>query len=803
MLRNYLRIAYRSLVKNKAFSFINILGLAVGMAAFQLIIHYVRFERSYEDFNPIADHVYRITLDRYNGAEYVVTDCETHAPIGPMLKEKMPEVRAFVRMFHNDGLQDIKVGTQKFLEENIYFADPSAFEIFSIDVLHGDPASALTNPMQAVLTASMAKKYFGRTDIIGEAIEIDKTVYHITSVIADMPVNTHLKFSILLSHATLGKKYEWYQEDDSWSGNNEYTYLLIEPETNLLNFNKNLALLSATLKDKIKDSRYVAEPIKSIHLHSHKTYEPEVNGNAKVVYFLAIIAAFIIMIAWVNYINLSTARSVERAREVGIRKVVGSLKSQLIFQFLSESIIVNLFAGGLAFLMFLTLFPAFRNLTGQPLPLNFISDPIFWYLFLGLFTIGSLLSGIYPAFVLSSFQPVAVLKGKFQSSTHGQLLRKGLVMFQFSTTVVLLICMLTVYLQIDHLRTFDLGMNIDQTLVIRAPNLDESDSILNSPFQSLKTELLRKPEVKMVARSNSIPGLSLHELSSTGTVRLGQDEKNRYTYYYFGIDADFISLMGMRLVGGRNFQNGIPNHDQIIINEEAMNKLGFSNVEEAVGTKLTFRTRWPGEPATIIGVVKNFYQRSPKEEHIPMIFPYATGTDYFSLRLISTNINETIASVKAVYEEVLPNNPFSYFFLDEKFNQQYQADAQFGKVVATFSVLAVFIACLGLFGLSSYTIVQRTKEIGIRKVLGASVGQIVHLLSQDFTKVIIIAALVAMPVAYFALEEWLSNYEVRIELSTSVFILPVFLILLLAFFTVSFQTLRTALTNPTKSLKQE
>jgi putative ABC transport system permease protein len=803
MLKNYLSIAYRSLLKKGAFSFINIFGLAVGIAAFLFIVHYVRFERSYEDFNANADNVYRITLDLYNGSEYVVTDCETHAPMGPLLKERMPEVKDFVRMFHNDGLQDIKVGTQKFLDEGIYFADPSAFQIFSLKILHGDPMSALIDPMQAVLTSYVAKKYFGRTDVVGEVIEIDKTIYHITSVIADLPANTHLKFSILLSHATLAKKYEWYNEVDSWGGNNEYTYLLIEPGTNLINFNKKLSTISASLKDKIGESRYVAEPIKNIHLFSHKTYEPEVNGNAKVVFFLMIIAAFIIVIAWVNYVNLSTARAVERAREVGIRKVMGSVKSQLILQFLSESVIVNLLAGFFAFVLFQTMLPLFRNVTGQPLPLNFISDPIFWYLFIGLLGIGSLLSGLYPAFVLSSFQPAVVLKGKFRSSTHGQVLRRGLVIFQFAATVVLLICMLTVYLQINYLRTMDLGMNIDQTLIVRSPRLEGPDSIFNSTFQSLKTELLRNQDVKVVARSNSVPGLSLHELSSTGTVRLGQDGKNRYTYYYFGIDADFISSMSMKLVSGRNFENGTPNHDQVIVNEEAVDKLGFSSVEEAIGAKLTFQTRWPGQPATIIGVMKNFYQRSPKEKHIPMIFPYATKTDYFSIRLNSTNIHETIASIKAAYGEVLPNMLFSYFFLDEKYNQQYRGDAQFGKVIATFSGLALFIACLGLFGLSSYTIVQRTKEIGIRKVLGASVAQIVRLLSQDFAKVIMIAALVAMPVAYFALEEWLSNYEVRIGLTAWVFILPILLIFLLAFLTVGFQTLRTALTNPTNSLKQE
>jgi putative ABC transport system permease protein len=803
MLTNFLRIAYRSLLKNKTSSFINIFGLAVGMAAFLFIIHYVRFEHSYENYNPNADHMYRITVDFYKGAEFVVTDCETHAPMGPMLNEKMPEVIDFVRMFHNDGLLEIKSGNHQFLEEGIYFADPSAFHLFSLNVLHGDPKSALTKPMQAVLTAGIARKYFGRTDVVGQAIEIDKTLYHITSIIDDIPSNTHLKFSILLSHATLEKKYSWYKEADNWNGNNEYTYLLMAPGTDLKSFNDKLANLSSSLKDKIGETKYVAQPMKDIHLRSQKTYEPEVNGNAKVVYFLMIIAAFIIGIAWINYINLSTARAIERAREVGIRKVMGSVKTQLMFQFLSESIMVNLVAGFIAFAFFYSLLPIFRILAGQPLPVNYMSDPIFWGIFLGLIVIGSLLSGLYPALVLSSFEPVAVLKGKFRSSAHGQVLRETLVIVQFGTTIVLLTAMLAVYLQISFLRNTDLGMNIDQTLVLRAPDLDKPDSVFNSAFQSLKTELLRQPEVKLVSRSSSLPGLSLHELSSTGTVRVGQDRKNNYTYYYFGIDADFIAAMDMKLIAGRNFENGVANDDQVIINEEAVSKLGFSTNEEAIGGKIAFQTRWPGEPSTVIGVIRNFYQRSPKEKHIPMIFKYETQADYFSIRLNSPDIHQTVTSVREVYQNVFPNAMFNYFFLDETYDRQYQADAQFGQVIGSFSALAIFIACLGLFGLSSYVIVQRTKEIGIRKVLGASVMEIVRLLSQDFAKVILIAALVAMPIAYFALQEWLSNYEVRIPLSLWMFILPITVILLLAFVTVGVQTVRTAMANPVNSLKQE
>jgi putative ABC transport system permease protein len=803
MLKNYLSIAYRNLLKNSAFSFVNIVGLAIGMAAFLFIIQYVRFERSFENFHANADNIYRITLDLYNGNEYVVTDCEMYAPIGPMLKEKMAEVRDYVRMFHNDGLQDIEVGTQKFLEEGIYFADASAFKVFSMEVLQGDKSTALSEPYTTVLTESLAKKYFGHTDVVGESIKIDKQLYQITAIIADLPPNTHLKFHTLLSHTTLSKMYDWYKED-SWQGNNEYTYLLMVPGTDLEAFNKKLVALAISLKDKIGDERFGAEPIKDIHLLSTKSFEPEPPGSAKVVYFLLIIAVFIIVIAWVNYVNVSTARAIERAREVGIRKVMGSLRLQLVFQFLSESVIINLIAAVLAFVFFQTGLPFFRDLTGLPFQLDFIRDVRFWYLFAGLIFVGSALSGIYPAIVLSSFQPSAVLKGKFRSSSHGKHLRKGLVIFQFAATVVLMVCMSAVYLQINYLRSYDLGMNVDETLVIRAPR-DEVDSLLLDKQRSLKTELLRNPVVQHIAFSESVPGQSLHELSTTSNVKKVGEEKSAgsYNYYYISIDADYISALNMKLVAGRNFEDGTPNTDQVIINEEAVIRLGFSSPEDAIGSQITFRTRWRGEPATIIGVLRNYHHRSPKEQHIPMLFRYQESGSYFSVKLKTGNMPETVAAVKKVWNEVFPNTLFHYFFLNEIYDQQYQADARFGKVIASFSALAVFIACLGLFGLSAFTIVQRTKEIGIRKVLGASVLEIVRLLSKDFAKVIMIASLLALPLAYFAVEQWLASYAIRINLNVWLFAFPVIIILIIAMGTVSFQTLKTALENPTDSLKQE
>ncbi|MEJ0057720.1 MAG: ABC transporter permease [Bacteroidota bacterium] len=520
MLKNYLRIAYRSLMKMKVFSFINIFGLGIGMAAFLFIIHYVRFEKSYEDYNVNADNVYRVTLDIYNGAEYVMTDCETQAPLGPMLKERMPEVVDFVRMYGKDGLEEIRIDDQKFLEGNIYFADPSAIEIFSLDVLKGN-RTALNAPYSAVITSSIAKKFFGDKDPVGQSIQIRKDLYKVTALISDSPAGTHLKTSILLSHSTLTKENKWYSEQN-WSNNNEFTYLLMVPGSDLAVFNDKLAKLSSELKDKIDHSRFTAEPIKDIHLYSNKSFEPEVNGSIKIVYFMLIIAVFIIVIAWVNYVNLSTARAMDRAREVGIRKVMGSLKTQLIFQFLSESVIVNVLAALLALFLFKAFLPVFRLLVGLSLPFSFSQDPIFWYLFGGLIFLGSVLSGVYPAFMLSSFQPAAVLKGKFQSSSHGQNLRKGLVVFQFGATVILIICLGVVYQQIGFLRSFDLGMNIDQTLVVRSPRISGVDSVYKSSFQNLKTELLRNPAIEGIGQSDAFPGSNIHELSTTRISRLGK-----------------------------------------------------------------------------------------------------------------------------------------------------------------------------------------------------------------------------------------------------------------------------------------
>ena len=417
--------------------------------------------------------------------------------------------------------------------------------------------------------------------------------------------------------------------------------------------------------------------------------------------------------------------------------------------------------------------------------------------------VGSLLSGLYPAFVLASFNPAVVLKGKLHSSSHGQLLRKGLVIFQFSATVVLIVAMCTVYLQVKFLRGQNLGMDIEQTIVLTGKQLDRRDSIFQRTIEALKNELTKDPSIKTVARSEAVPGL-LQELSTTSFKRLGEPENNKgYLYYFFRVDAEYVKALNMTFIAGRNFIAGALNEDQVIINEEAVRMLGFSSADEAVGSKITFNTRGDAVGSTIIGVLKNFYYRSPKEEHLPMLFYYGEPADYFTLRVKTDDMKATVSSVASAWRKIYPDAVFEYYFLDEKYDQQYRADTQFGKVMAAFSGLIIFIACLGLFGLSSYTITQRAKEIGIRKVLGASVSEIVHLLSLNFAKTVLIAALIALPVAYFLMEQWLSNYFVRISLNAWIFVFAVAVILLLATVTVSFQTIKSAVANPVDSLKQE
>lgn len=803
MLNNYTRTAWRSLAKNKIFTLINILGLSAGIAAFLFINVYVGYERSYEGYNPNADNMLRVTLDIYKGSEYLFTDCETHMLCGQICKDEFPEVVDYVRMFNLDGLRHIQVAEKKFIEPGIYFADRSVFNLFAINIVQGDPQKNWNEPLQLVLSETNAKKFFGRNDIVGEQLLIEGKLCTVAGVMKDVPANTHLKFGMLMTHESVKLFKGYYTEENAWNGNNEYTYLLMQPGTDLAKFNQKLATLSeGKLKSKLKDGKYQAETIKSIHLYSNKSFEPEPNGNAKIVSFLSIISIIVIVIAWVNYMNLATARAIERAREVGIRKVMGSLRVQLIIQFLIESLAVNVASGFIGLAFFQLAVPLFKGLTGLPDITSVTNDGIFWVQLASIALVGTFLSGLYPAFVLSSFKPVAVLKGKFQSSSHGQLLRKGLVISQFATTMILITGVTAVYLQVKHMRTLDIGAKLDQTISIMMPRLEISDSVYNSMLGPLKSQVMQNPAVKSVTMADAVPGISTTELNSTSFSLLGKEQEGEYEYFWYEVDADFVKTMGMTMAAGRDFEKD-PEFGNVLINEETSNRLGFLKPEDAIGAKLSFYDWRTKQPAVVVGVVKNFYQLSPKEDHVPMMFVYNTQVQYLAAHLETEDMANTLAGLKATWSKVFPGEPFTYFFVDDHFEQQFRSDIQFGQVMGTFTLLAVIIACLGLFGLSSYTILQRRKEIGIRKVLGANVTKVVRLLSGSYVKVVLMSSLLALPIAWFAVDNWLAAYTTRIELNVWMFVIPALSILLLALVTVSFQTIRSALVNPAISLKDE
>jgi len=802
MLRNYIKISLRNLKKHSVFSLINILGLAVGVACTILISYYVRHERSYENFHHNSENIFRLSVDLYNGSEYVTTDVETYQLLGPEFKDKMPEVIDFVRIANWEE-EAIMANNQTHYETGIYLADPSIFKIFTYPILEGDPYSSFDQPYKGVISKRLAIKYFGHVEVVGEIFKFgsSKEPVEIVGVLDDIPQNTHLKFNILISHASLIKNYwaPWYTQYP-WGGNNEYTYLLMQEGVNLKAFNQKLRRYSLE-NEHINEEIIQAESINDIHLYSNKEFEPEVNGSAQTVDFLAIVAVFILIIAWVNYINLSTSRAINRAKEVGVRKVVGSFRKNLILQFLIEAFLVNLLACIIALTVVQISLPAFSQLTGQQLNSNILLDLFTWKIFLGILCIGTLLSGFYPAFILSSFKPAQVLKGKFANTSSGQLLRKGLVIFQFLSTVVLIAVSLAVYHQLDFMQKKDLGIGVDNTLVLRQSNLANGDSLYLTKTKAFVNDLRTDSRISSVAQSESMPAASLHDLSTnSGYKRVAaNDQTGAYNYYIYDFNEEFIPTMKMGLIAGRNF-NTQESDDRVIINERAVETLGFSSPKEAIGKKITPGGSYIKE---IIGVVKNYNHRSPKEVHLPMIFNYEELGNHITVRLNTKNTKEALDIIKETWQKYYGNAVFSYYFLDDRYRQHYNSERVFSSVTILFTILSIIIAASGLFGLSTFTILQRTKEIGVRKVLGASGLSLTKLLSTDFLKLVLLAGVLAVPLAYLVIEKWLENYAVKIQLTWWLFIIPVILIVIIALVTILVQVIKSIRTNPVDSLRYE
>lgn len=788
-----LKFAWRNLWKDRFYSLLNVTGLAVAMAAFLLIMQYVKFERSYENCYPDADNIWRVTLNLYKDGAFVTTDCETHPPLAAQLKQQMPEVKDVVRI-QRIGESEVTTSThQAFLEDGLYAVDPSVFSIFPQRFIAGDPQKALRGPMEAVLTASTARRYFGNADPVGKSLVLRGNTLTVTGVIADMPPNTHLRMHVLMPLRIVEK---FGILLDSWGGNNNYLYLQMRPGTDLQAFNRKLWAFSAA-HPQLKDKRYVAETIKSIHLYSKKSFEPDVNGDAQTVRFLLIVAYLLLLIGIINYVNLTTARSASRLKEAGIKKILGASRWAVIRQFLAESLLINLLAFAVALLLIWAAIPFYNNIVGNAATTGIFTNPQFWLTCVALFIVNGLLSGLYPAYAMSSANMVSALSRSFTGNLQGGGLRKILVVGQFTIASVVLVASLVMYKQLSFMQQQSLGMNTDQVLVVGAPNLlNDSTS-----YRAFKQELRQLARVEKVSLAGCMPGLGLETLSTTSNVtRLGDTRASSYNYYLYGIDADFIPVLDLQLLAGRNFIPGSDNHLRVIINEEACRLLGFERPEAAVGQQLNF---WGGQ-STVVGVIKNFHQRSLKEALLPMIFPFMNNeASYFAVKMSSQDIRGTLSSVEAAWKRMFPDHPLRYFFMDDAFNQQYQADERLAQLINIFSVFTLFVTCLGLMGLAAFNVSRRTREIGIRKILGSSVAGIIGLLTKDFIRLVLVAIVIATPVAWWAMNAWLQDFVYRISIPWWVFAVTGGLMMVVAVGTIGLQSVKTAMMNPVKSLRSD
>ncbi|MEM1136585.1 MAG: ABC transporter permease [Bacteroidota bacterium] len=798
MLKTNFKVSMRVLKRNKIYTVINVLGMSVGLAIALLIMLYAKFELSYEDYNPLAERMVRITIDYLDGETVVEQDCETYPPLAPRMNTDFSEVADFTRAYHIDDIT-VRIDKEAYRESRIYAVDGSFFTLFHYPFLFGDQRNVFAKPYEVVLTETLAKKYFNKTDVVGESILISgiETPFQIKGIIEDSPANTHLKFDVLVSFPTMFAAFG--DKEDNWNGNNTFAYLLLGDKAEYASFLANLTNFNEQLhkEEKLENEKVIAQPMKDIHLYSDKSFEPEKNGDATSVFFLLGVAILIIVIAIVNYINLSTSRSLDRAKEVGVRKVLGSSLTQLRIQFLTESLLINFFAGFCATILIMLSLNEFTNMAGLPTNLTLFTDPFFWGVLLSIILLSSFLSGVFPAFILSSFRPVAVLKGKFSQSGKGVLLRKSLVVFQFTITVFLLVQTLTADQQLKYMKAKDLGLNIERTIVVRSPK----EEILNKNYLTFKKELLNHTQFQSVALSSCVPGLPSHQMSTTTGIQLTEAlEEHNYNFYLYWIDEHFLSTMQMELKAGKDFIEGSKNEQQVIVNEEAIRLWGIPSPEAAIGKEIDF---W-GKQATIIGVLKNFHQASAKSAHIPMIFLYDKGfNELASIRTTPGNVKERLALVESIYKATFPNTPFNYFFLDQEYDKQYRADEQFQQVFSSLTGFAILIACLGLFGLVTFTIAKRKKEIGIRKVLGAKIWQIIVLLSKDFVSLVGISMVIATPLTFFIIRSWLERYAYRIDMSIWLFVIPIITVLLISIFTILLKTLQISNMNPVASLKDE
>jgi putative ABC transport system permease protein len=798
MLRNYLKIAFVNLRKHKAFSFINILGLAIGIACSILITVYVYNELGYDKFHKNADRIYRLRSDLKISGEHLNIP-KSSPPMAEFLVQNYPQVLNAVRV-RSLGRMPVRYRDNLYYEDRLFLADQSIFEIFTFPLIEGDSRTALKTAYSAVISEDMAKKYFGEEDPLGSVLSINNQWdFTVKGIVKNVPQNSHFTFDMLCSFETYAQENK--RDMQNWLSINNYTYLLLQegydykqleqkfPEM----IDKHVGQLLKYVKGEFS---LFLQPLTSIHLHSNLMQEISGNSNIAYVYIFSAIAVFILAIACINFMNLSTARSTNRAQEVGMRKVLGADRGRIIKQFLTESMFYSLISLAAALLLVDLALPIFRSLSGTNLSINYIKSP--WVIpgLFGLTLLVGLAAGSYPAFFLSAFQPVRVMKGLFESGTAGSRFRSILVIAQFSISIVLIVGTIIVSNQLHYMKNKRLGFQKEQIVVV--PINDEST--LKS-LRPLKEDLKSHPGVLSVAASSHFPGETtyVNPFIPEGFTL----EQMQYIGELY-VDHDFIPTMGIEITAGRNFSADLPTdrNESCIINETAVKKFGWDNpIGKTIHKPSTSKQL---DKKIVIGVVKDFHIESLHKQISPLFIGYTTHIfNSLSIRISAKNIPETIAFVKDKMREWDPYRPFEYAFLDDSFDAQYRAEERLSGIFSYFSVLAIFIACLGLFGLASFTAEQRTKEIGIRKVLGASVPGIVVLLSKEFTKWVLVANAIAWPAAYFLMNRWLQGFAYRMNINFLTFVFAGVISLAIALGTVSYQALKAATSNPADSLRYE
>lgn len=799
MLKNYIIVALRNITKHRVYAVINILGLSIGITCSLLLLLYIKEELSYDNFHTKGENIYRIA------ARAIVQDTEvktptTMAPMGPALKNDYPEIVDFVRL-SNFGETLVTVGEVKFYENEIFAADASFFKIFSFELLDGDAKTCLKEPNDMVLTQTMASKLFGDENPVGKTLTTETTgkaiSRRITGVMADPPNNSHITPSALISFSSIPA-----DQVEFWGNLGVVTYVLLQEGTDPADFGRNFPefiekYISQTFSQFNAEIEFFMQPLSDIYLYSNLDNELSPLGEISYLYIFGAIAVFMLIVACINYMNLATARSSNRAKEVGIRKAMGSYRSQIMWQFLSESLVVTLLAFTLSAILAFFIIPEFNALSGKNIDQNFISDPVIGLSMLSIATLVGLLGGSYPAMYLSKFKAVEVLARKTKVKS-GIGLRKTLVVVQFSISIVMIISTWIVFDQLTYLRNKDLGFNKDQVIKVLLNGED-----IRSKLPVLKNALLKNANVESVGSSRSTPGSDNYNMSAV-SVEESDGEMVDKVFRNISIDSDFIPTLEIELIEGRNFNSemGADTSASVLVNEEMIKHMGW---DEPLGKKFEIRIGIGLERrvAKVVGVVRNFHLRALQEPIEPVVIHNTNDNDNMLIRVNRDDISNTLIFINDTWDKVISNKPIQYNFVSQDFNEQYQADQKRGQVFAIFSILTIVISCLGLFGLASYSAEAKRKEIGIRKVVGASSAMIMMMISKDFLKLTGVSALISFPIAYFFMDRWLSGFAFHSEIKMTTFILSGLMVVVITLITVAYHALTTATSNPTSALRDQ